>query len=127
MLWYNNSNELRFGYKSGGTDYGAAMILKDGELHVAGSGDNSVQLPTNAVSADEILDEAGLTYLNEASTWQWIDDNPMVLNTVSLTLPGPGYVLVNANINFAANLQSEDSSHAAACVQISNGLVAASL
>jgi hypothetical protein len=37
MLWINNSNELRLGYKAGGTDYGAAMVLKDGDVGIGTS------------------------------------------------------------------------------------------
>jgi hypothetical protein len=64
----------------------------------AGVGDNSVFLPSNAISAGEVLDEPGIAqghnvdYL-EISTATTVTD----LISVQITTPGSGYIVVEAD------------------------------
>ncbi len=44
----------------GYTPYGVAAMVSWGDFYVIGSGDNSVQLPNDAVNSQEILDEPGI-------------------------------------------------------------------
>jgi hypothetical protein len=65
-----------------------------GKLHVAGgSGDSSVVLPTDAISADEILDEPGVASTTRITTIL-LDGTIQTLRSHTIEAPTDGYVLV---------------------------------
>jgi hypothetical protein len=66
------------------------------ELDAGLTGDNSVLLPSNAIHSSEILNEAGIAHNNDL---YWAGDTLIYddfndLTTVSITIPGPGYIYV---------------------------------
>ncbi len=105
MLWINNSNEFRLGYKTGGTDYGAHLTLKDGEMHLTGTGDASVQLPTDAISSAEILDEPGIGRAVRANAiaadWDWT-----TIHSRTCTFPTSGYAVVLVTADLQVQFQN---------------------
>ncbi|MFH1372884.1 MAG: hypothetical protein ABII79_03710 [bacterium] len=99
MIWINNSNELRFGYKSGGVDRGNHLVLQDGNMIVNGDPvDASVQLPTGSISSVEIANEAGGAGSYEDDFWMnIIDGEPaVVLDSCVIDAPATGIVVAFA-------------------------------
>ena len=66
------------------------------------SGDNSVVLPTGAISAGEILDEPGVSNSLGSSFYAMGSGNiDYAVDTVAITIPGPGYVQVTGGCYLA--------------------------
>lgn len=65
-------------------------------LDASGDGNSTVIFSTNAVDADEIFDEPGIAY-NESSSSVLLDESSMEdIITVTLTIPGSGYIVLQA-------------------------------
>jgi hypothetical protein len=86
-----------------GDDGGSTLTLNKGmslpviTLDAGGSGDATVQLPTDAVSSGEVKDEAGLSN-SEASSFYTFSSGSgttYTVDSVSITIPAAGYVIVD--------------------------------
>ncbi len=92
MAIYNNRPSGSILFRTGGVD--RMKILESGVLSVIGTGGNaSVGLPTDAVSAPEILDEPG-TASSTSNTSTLISTTATVLLSRTITVPDDGYVFV---------------------------------
>jgi hypothetical protein len=98
-----------YGAASGGANrfgvYGFAAVMDnsyagymEGRLRVAAAtGDSSVMLPSDAISSQEILDEPGIAEVGSTGTVFLSSASVMTdIDTVDITVPGPGYVVVEA-------------------------------
>ncbi len=73
------------------------------------TGDASVQLPANAISAGELMNEPGITSSTPVTTNILIGSGFTVLGSQSITVPAAGYVLVMSTMLFQANFISGES------------------
>ncbi|MCI0526533.1 MAG: hypothetical protein L0Y56_03650, partial [Nitrospira sp.] len=83
----------------GGTNNPRFFMLGAGsgqtaQIDLSTTGDASVSLPANAISAPEILDEPGIAANNNASGIA-LGGTMTDLVTVTINIPAPGYVVVN--------------------------------
>jgi hypothetical protein len=104
-----DGNYLGFGIRSGDLQFNNILTMRAGKvgigtndpagkLHVVGSGDASVQLPTGSISSGEIMDEPGVSMGH--------NDTPVTvyhgqaIASMTTYFPGPGYALVVATANW---------------------------
>ncbi len=75
------------------TKVGIYGALRSAEFNMNESGDASIDLPTSAISASEMLDEPGAAS-STANTSTVIGLTPAILLSRTITVPDDGYVLV---------------------------------
>ncbi len=102
---------LYYGYSGGrravlaGLNNGGRLRLYDGdavqqiELDAGTTGNSSVELPDNAIEADEILNEPGIAG-DIGSSSPTLTTTMQDCATVTITPPGPGYIYVAAHCAF---------------------------
>lgn len=91
---------------------GADTVQVPGNFTVtSASGDASVILPNNAISAAETLDEPGVASAN-ASGQVALNGSVQILLSHTLTAPAPGFVLVIGNLRSSVNHANGTSSTA---------------
>jgi hypothetical protein len=64
------------------------------EFNMHFPGDESIQLPNDAISAPEIEDEPGVVAANRNGPYLDLQTDPINLESRTITSPGPGYCLV---------------------------------
>ena len=107
LTWNIDNNFLGIGIEDGGSQWSNMICLRNGNVgfgtsnptakfHVTGSGDADVQLPTDAISASEILDEPGIASQELNSTIGLPLNVWDTLLTRTCTFPTSGYVVVLA-------------------------------
>ena len=101
MAYDDSLDEIRFQSRGflGGVNTNVAIGL-------ASSGDNSVRLPTSAISAPEILDEPGIVQdfnANNSILFPFFLSNGTMkdLATVTITIPSDGYVFLQGRTTLA--------------------------
>lgn len=73
------------------------------------TGDASVQLPTNAISAGELMNEPGVTSSTPGTTNILIGSGFTILGSQSITVPAGGYVLVMSTMLIQINFAGSES------------------
>ncbi len=92
MYGWSDSSIGVWGY----TQYGAAAMVSWGPLFVVGSGDNSVQLPNDAINSQEILDEPGIA-ASYMTVYQLVGLGVVkAVDSVTITVPSSGKIVVHA-------------------------------
>ncbi len=101
-LYRNTTGGLGF-YATGnvdGTQQGYMSVnsaSRSAVFNMGASGNSSVQLPDNSISAAEILDEPGIAHNLSTNSVNITGNSSMVdIDTVSITIPSAGYIYVHA-------------------------------
>ncbi|HLP83953.1 MAG TPA: hypothetical protein VK157_06345 [Phycisphaerales bacterium] len=106
LMRYNGvTNNMEFRGRAADVESVAHMTINrdSGALVVSpatATGDASVQLPQDSVNADEVLDEPGLDFASTVTDVVLTDNVTSTLESVALTAPGPGFVVVIAQPTF---------------------------
>jgi len=66
-------------------------------IGLSGSGDNSVRVPDDAISAAEILDEPGIAQGRNASVITLNNSTMQDLTTITITIPNSGYIYLQGH------------------------------
>jgi len=94
FVWDVNENALAIGVEDSPSLWSDMIKLKNGEVHVGvGSGNSSVRLPSDAISASEILDEPGIRSASRFNNFTIQEDWSEFLST-SAAIPTSGYAVV---------------------------------
>jgi hypothetical protein len=122
LAWDNAGKYMYAGTRVGGTFFGSTLVLHDGkvgigttdpagELHVVGSGNASVQLPADAISNAEMMDEPGLGRTESSVT---MSQDMTDLVSQEMDFPSAGYALVMADIYIQCYMTLDVMSYSAA-------------
>jgi hypothetical protein len=117
IAWDNTDKYLYAGTRADGNFFGITFVLKDGnvgigtadpqgKLHVVGTGNSSVQLPTGSVSSEEMLNEPGIAYVKLSSVAD-VEQYETTFLSLGIECPSSGYVMITANANVASYLQND--------------------
>jgi len=101
IIWYNNENELRLQTESNNVAYSSTLVLKDGNVITGGTGNASVQLGDNAISAPEILDEPGIGRASQGGSTALPNEDWVTVCTRTCDFPAAGYAVVMVSADYA--------------------------
>jgi len=105
LTWSVDNNYFDIGIEDEGTQWSQMIKLEDGEVKVGiGSGNSSVQLPTDAVSSQEILNEPGIARVGQSSAVNLGNDWTLICQkTCDFPTSGYAVVLVTADLFYVIN------------------------
>jgi hypothetical protein len=105
MRYNGTTNNLEFRGLAADVESAAHMTINRDSGAVVidpatATGDNSVQLPASSVNAGEMADEPGVDFATTTAAITLTDGSTSTLESVSVTVPGPGFVVVLAQTTF---------------------------
>lgn len=105
MRYNGTTNNIEFRGRAADVETAAHMTInRDSGVVVVSpataTGDNAVQLPSGSIGSGEVADEPGIEFQSVSAIISVPDDQTVTIGSVTLTAPGPGFVVVIAHPTF---------------------------
>ena len=103
MLWDVDENALAFGLEDSPSQWNNMIRLQNGEVSIGvGSGNSSVQLPNNAVSSSEMLNEPGIARTAKSSATTLPSETWVTVCQRTCDFPSAGYAIAIVCCDFSS-------------------------